>query len=270
MGGARGWRGNAHRKGERHVQGGGGPGRPPPGGVRLPSGLRSRGATGHAGLCRAGAAARPSEASVSPGSPGSFRSTRVSLAASMVLLALISVCAACLRIRSYDVWWHMETGEQILHRLQIPRVDDFTFTSIGRPWVDHEWLAQVGMYLMYASLGTSGLTLLKATCAFGAAAIGYLMRLRLGGGAGVALALAAVSVAGMRGRLGERPESLTLLMSCAALALLLDLTASPASPGRRLAAMFGLSALWANLHAGALLAPALALACCAGALVEIS
>lgn len=194
--------------------------------------------------------------------------SRVARAASLALLALISVCAAWLQIRSYDVWWHLEAGEQIVGRLQIPRVDDFTFTSTGRPWVDHEWLAQVGMYLLYSSLGASGLTLLKACCAFGVAAIGYLWRLRLGGGPGLALALAALSLVGMRGRLGERPESLTLLMSCAALALLLDLTARPASTMPRLAAIFGLTALWANTHAGALLAPALALACCAGAYAE--
>jgi hypothetical protein len=42
-----------------------------------------------------------------------------------------------------DVSWHIATGQWILAHHAIPRVDPFSFTWGGRPWVPIEWLAEV-------------------------------------------------------------------------------------------------------------------------------
>jgi hypothetical protein len=35
-----------------------------------------------------------------------------------------------------DIWWHMRTGEWILQNHQIPHVDPFSSSTVGRAWVD--------------------------------------------------------------------------------------------------------------------------------------
>ena len=46
-----------------------------------------------------------------------------------------------------DVSWHIATGQWILDHRVIPKVDPFSFTWAGKPWVPIEWLAEV----LYAS-----------------------------------------------------------------------------------------------------------------------
>jgi hypothetical protein len=184
--------------------------------------------------------------------------------AAAAALILLAVAASLVKARSYDLWWHLEAGEQIVSTFVVPHADDFSFTSAGAPWIDHEWLSEVLMYGFYA-MGPIGLTLMKALCALAVAAIGYRVLRRTGAGAGAALAVVAASVIGLRFRLTERPEAITLVFAAALAALGLDLASRPSSPWRRLTGIGALTILWVNMHAGALLAPALALVCAAGA-----
>jgi hypothetical protein len=45
-----------------------------------------------------------------------------------------------------DMWWHLGAGRAIVTTGHIPYADEFSFTVRGKPWVDVQWLAQVGMY----------------------------------------------------------------------------------------------------------------------------
>ena len=64
-----------------------------------------------------------------------------------------------------DVSWHIATGEWILAHRSIPRVDPFSFTWAGKPWVPIEWLAElffaaaykIGAYPGIAALVTAAL-----------------------------------------------------------------------------------------------------------------
>lgn len=183
-------------------------------------------------------------------------------------LALLAGAAAFAKTRVYDVWWHMAAGRLILSTASIPRADDFSFTSAGVAWVDHEWLFQAILYLLYAGLGVAGLWLLKALCAFGTVGLGWLAQQRAGGAVGLSLLLAALAAPGFRFRLTERPESVSLLMTALAAFLLLDLATRPGRTAARLGLLGAAVAVWANLHGGALLAPALAAACAAGAWLD--
>ncbi len=187
-----------------------------------------------------------------------------------LLLAGICAAAAFVKIRSYDFWWHLQAGEQIVRERSIPRADDFSFTSAGTPWIDHEWLFQVLAYGAFSTLGAAGVWLIKAACAFGVAAVGYRWRRRSGSPAGMALLLACLAILGLRFRLAERPEAVSLLMSAAVAALVLGLVTRPARPTGRLVLTGLLAALWSNLHAGALAAPAIGIACAAGALFDLA
>ena len=48
-----------------------------------------------------------------------------------------------------DFWWHLRTGELILQTPQIPSQDPFSYTINGKPWITHEWAAEVLIYLAY-------------------------------------------------------------------------------------------------------------------------
>src|SRR5262245_54888612 len=62
-----------------------------------------------------------------------------------------------------DLWGHVRFGQDLLasHRLVIP--DTHSFTS-DKPWVNHEWLAEVAMASVYMAVAPLGLNLLRLTC----------------------------------------------------------------------------------------------------------
>ena len=56
-----------------------------------------------------------------------------------------------------DLWLHLKTGEIILQNKAVPSHDLYSFTLNGKPWVDHEWLFQVVVYLVNSFFGPEGL-----------------------------------------------------------------------------------------------------------------
>jgi len=65
-------------------------------------------------------------------------------------------------IPSADMWWHLSTGRYILQNHSIPHTDPFSATAAGKPWIAHEWLADILFYGAYSALGSAGLLLLTA------------------------------------------------------------------------------------------------------------
>lgn len=63
------------------------------------------------------------------------------------------------RFNDPDLWWHLKTGQVIWTTGSIPSTDLFSFTAQGQPWTAHEWLAQLGIYGVYAAGGYGGLML---------------------------------------------------------------------------------------------------------------
>lgn len=52
-----------------------------------------------------------------------------------------------------DFFTHVRTGQLIIETGQIPTTDPFSFTWGGQPWTVHEWLSEVGMYLLISTVG---------------------------------------------------------------------------------------------------------------------
>jgi hypothetical protein len=52
-----------------------------------------------------------------------------------------------------DLGWHLKVGEQIVSEKSVPSYDYYDWTIEGRKWVDHEWLSNVIVYLLYNHLG---------------------------------------------------------------------------------------------------------------------
>ncbi|PYT10557.1 MAG: hypothetical protein DMF51_18125, partial [Acidobacteria bacterium] len=56
--------------------------------------------------------------------------------AALILLLLLCVSFCLTQLSEVDFYWHLLAGERILQEGRVPRVDSFTYTSSGRPWID--------------------------------------------------------------------------------------------------------------------------------------
>jgi len=62
-----------------------------------------------------------------------------------------------LEIKDLDLWLHLAMGRFILATQTIPQFDVLSFTVSGQPWVNHEWLFQVGIFSIFNAFGAEGL-----------------------------------------------------------------------------------------------------------------
>src|SRR5207248_6453255 len=62
-----------------------------------------------------------------------------------------------------DLWGHVRFGQDLLASGRVVVSDTHSFTS-DKPWVNHEWLAEVAMARAYAVAGPVGLNLLRIAC----------------------------------------------------------------------------------------------------------
>ena len=65
-------------------------------------------------------------------------------------------------LKDADFYWHLRTGDLIRETGEIPRVDFYTFTRAGTPWIDLHWMFQVGVSWINERGGVPALTLAKA------------------------------------------------------------------------------------------------------------
>ena len=62
------------------------------------------------------------------------------------LAFFLMIFALAVRQSAYidpDLWWHLQTGQDIFLTKTIPHVDIYSFTKAGSEWVTHEWLSEV-------------------------------------------------------------------------------------------------------------------------------
>jgi len=66
-----------------------------------------------------------------------------------------------------DMWWHLRAGQETIAQRAPLLEDTFSFTRSGAPWVNHSWLSQVGMKVLFGCFAYYGLTLGVALLAVG-------------------------------------------------------------------------------------------------------
>ncbi len=176
--------------------------------------------------------------------------------AALTLAAALTVLLSLFPIHSFDLWWHLRTGELIVEEGRIPTADPFTFTAQGRPWVTHEWLSEVLFFRIYEWGGLDLLIVLKAlACGLAVLLAAWAGSLSEAGNVSrhLSTAAAAVLLAGplLAPRAFVRPHILTAL--CLGLTLLLLRLGSRTGKARFRWLLIPLFVLWANLHSGFLL-----------------
>jgi len=178
-------------------------------------------------------------------------------AAALTALALLLLALNLTPITNNDLFLHLKTGEVVLETHAVPLTDDYSALARGRPYVAHEWLAAVLFRLVLGALGFNGLVLMKVFVAFGVAGLLYAAARRLGASPAAAVSCLAFVMILAASRFMERPHIFTYLMTAAFLWLLARRRAGAPAP---LWAFVLLQILWANLHGGFVLGPAIVLA----------
>src|SRR5438552_11324772 len=110
-----------------------------------------------------------------------------------------------------DLWWHLANGRVIIATGTIPHVDLYSFSAAGQPWVMHEWLADLSMYLLYQAGGLPLLVAIFAGVVAAGAICLYLLLRQTGLAASAAAALTMVGVLAGSPAWGARPQLLTVL-----------------------------------------------------------
>jgi hypothetical protein len=67
--------------------------------------------------------------------------------------ALFATLYAARPISTWDFWWHVRSGQEIIEERSIPEFDSFSHTAGDRLWINHEWLFDVILYPIWGSLG---------------------------------------------------------------------------------------------------------------------
>jgi tetratricopeptide (TPR) repeat protein len=174
---------------------------------------------------------------------------------------LLLVAGACLvPMAETDLFFRIRVGEEILRTHALPRRNLFSFTFPDHPDPDPAWLFDVAVAALHRLGGFPAVVIGKTVVVVAVFAAAYQLCRRRGAGAvASAVALAAAALV-MRERLVERPHIFSLAGEVAVLWAL-------AAP-RRVWWLVPATALWANLHAGAFLAPVLLLLAGLGALID--
>jgi hypothetical protein len=177
------------------------------------------------------------------------------------LFPIILICFLCILAVSAapdpDMWWHLRTGEFILAH-GIPRSDVFSYTVAGSPWVAHEWLTEVIMWVTYRASGLLGLNL-----AFAAIIVGAFWLTYLACDARPFVASFVVVLASLTSffSIGIRPQMLNMLFFAAYILVVerwkdgcAEARVSHNQPPAGLLWLLPLfGAIWANLHSGFML-----------------
>jgi len=178
----------------------------------------------------------------------------------MALLGLI-VAAGFTKISGYDIWWHLKTGEIIFSTRQIPLNDIFSYTAMGNPWVNHEWLFQVMAWLLYSKIGLSSLTLLQFGIVAAMSIFLYSTFLRTTESKIAAMFGTALTTLSVADRVMMRPFLIGLMLTAY---FLFRLHSYVTKDKGSLFELPFLTILWVNVHAGGMIGPSLILAFAAG------
>ncbi|MBS2027432.1 MAG: hypothetical protein JST54_05950 [Deltaproteobacteria bacterium] len=186
--------------------------------------------------------------------------------ATMVLVVLWAALAATNRVVSHDAWVDVRIGREILATGHVPTVDAWSGTALGKPYLAHEWLACV-LFALLEKLG--GFAALSVLCGLSGLAIALLMlfaipRARRSEPLVLLAWMAALFL--VEERLTARPH--VLAHACEAGLVLLLARFRQEKRVRWLAFAPRLQILWVNLHASALLGPALLAAAAAGDAID--
>lgn len=186
--------------------------------------------------------------------PGLGRQSLLRYAPGLILI--LAVIADSGQVTDPDLWGHIRFGQAalaghplaaaIFGRTLVTR-DPYSYSAVGAPWRNHEWLTEIVMALFYNHLGVIGLKIWKFACV--SATIFFLAVgvAETGAAASVQLYTMIVAAVALMPQMQFRPQLFTFMLFAAMLAILARHNYRGAGP---LWPLVPLMALWSNLHGG--------------------
>lgn len=162
----------------------------------------------------------------------------------MILLTILTIAVVSRVHTDPDLGWHLRNGQDIL-KYGAPQGDYYSYTMSGYPWISHEWLTDIGLYLGSHYLGFVWLSVIFALIVFGA----YLIASRISlipWTTSLLTTLIAALVA--MPIFGVRPQMITLLGVAITMWLLFRWRSRPQS--NLIFGLIPIFLIWVNLHGG--------------------
>ena len=94
------------------------------------------------------------------------------LAAAILFVAIFAMAVRA--PADTDTWWHLQAGRVTMEQGRILQTDIFSHTRYGSPWVNHSWLSQIVLFLLFDTFSYAGLGLWMAAVVTGAFVLVYL------------------------------------------------------------------------------------------------
>jgi tetratricopeptide (TPR) repeat protein len=168
-----------------------------------------------------------------------------------VLTGTLGFLLASTVARNSDLWLHLAAGRLLAQGQSPLATAPFTSAAAGSVWINHSWLADLGLYLLYTLGGGKAIVIAKAILVAALALLFFCFR-RHGTGAGVTALAACLALLALGPWLVLRPT----LLSLVGVVLTLYLLEQPRASSRRWL-LVPLFALWANLDGWFVLGPLL-------------
>jgi len=179
--------------------------------------------------------------------------TKHLLKIALVITLLVALIFCIRQIGEPDVWWQIRTGQYIVEHGEVPKVDVFSYTYDGDPWINVKWLTEVMMAGFSDLMGPEFLMLQQAIALL---LICWLLLVaaknysKIAGDEkdifqpGALLAMLFVLM-GMSFRINGRPEMVSHVFTCLYLYLMTDYRVKP---GKKVFLFIPAMLLWANMH----------------------
>lgn len=133
-----------------------------------------------------------------------------------VTAALVVAIAAWLlshfQVIDQDVFWHLAAGRRIIETGRLLTVNTFSSLFPGHPWFNPEWGFQVLLAGTWNLGGWAGVSILKGALAAGTAVALFAVLMSARSDVVVALGITVAAMAGMRPRMTERPQLLSVFL----------------------------------------------------------
>jgi hypothetical protein len=187
--------------------------------------------------------------------------SRLARASALAIAAAVVLTVTAHTSADVDLWGHLRFGLDTLQTHSLEAADRYSFTS-DRPWLNHEWLAEIAMAVAWTIAGASGLTLLKLACIAATLALMASALREQGVPHRPAILLLGLTLFGIVPRVTHvRPQLFSVLLFAA---LVRTLVSARRASSRQLLWAIPILAVWANLHGGWLVGTATLGLFCAG------
>lgn len=169
----------------------------------------------------------------------------------MALLIMIPVLVASTLNRSRtllvdpDIWWHLSDARVLMVDHHFIHTDPYSFSVVGRPWIDWEWLSEIPFWFAYKAMNLQGIYLVTWLLLAGNILFVYWRGYWMSRRADAALWTSAIAFILMTVNSGPRTIEFAYLCMSAEFAIL---EAADRGDKRFLWLLPPLFCLWINLH----------------------